>query len=108
MEKSYPHLPLQREEPVTGKRSVRRFIFKSPDYPLARSKTLKYGLQSAIGQRTHRLQSPDDGLFVCFIVAKDRIARFFDNLLVSSALERKHRAILFALAPLFSLFYKVV
>ena len=50
MEKSYPHLPLQREEPVTEKRPGSPFFSKAPEDPSAHAKSLQGSLRDAVTQ----------------------------------------------------------
>ena len=47
MDKTFPHLPLQREEPVTEKRPGGRRVPSAPADPAAHGRTLRQRLETA-------------------------------------------------------------
>ena len=70
MEKSYPHLQLRREEPVTEKRPGKPFFRKAPEDPSAHAKSLEESLRDAVSQTDTDEPGFDDRRLFRFTVEK--------------------------------------
>jgi hypothetical protein len=70
MEQSFPHLPLNREEPITEKRPGGRPYFVPPADPSAHGRRLQEHLESAIEQTAEDVGGFDDRRLFRFTVAK--------------------------------------
>jgi len=70
MEESFPHLPLNREEPVTEKRPGGRPFFVPPDDPPAHGRMLIERLERAIEQTDEDIGGFDDRRLFRFTVEK--------------------------------------
>jgi hypothetical protein len=70
MEESFPHLPLNREEPVTEKRPAGRLYFEPPADPPAHGRRLKERLESAKKQTDEDIGGFDDRRLFRFTVNK--------------------------------------
>lgn len=70
MEESFPHLPLNREEPVTEKRPGGRPYFVPPPDPPAHGRRLQECLESAIKQTDEDIGGFDDRRLFRFTVNK--------------------------------------
>jgi hypothetical protein len=68
MEESFPHLPLNREEPVTEKRPVGRLYFEQPADPPSHGRRLKERLESAKKQTDEDIGGFDDRRLFRFTV----------------------------------------
>ena len=70
MEESFPHLRLQREEPVTEKRTGGRRIPVAPSDPVAHGRTLQQRLETAKSQAATAIGGFDDRPLFRFTVEK--------------------------------------
>jgi len=73
MTSNYPHLPLQREEPITEKRSSTFPPPKVPSDPAAHAKVLGLRLQETVQQTDIDIGGFDDRRLFRFKVSKGSI-----------------------------------